>query len=565
MIKRQHEGEPIFVGRQIPELPAKRSGSPQRATSLVTEPKLSNDSPRISQLTPMALRFLSPQDPQSAGHNTPVGKAAELLALGLVVGACSVALSFLWKGYTHRASDWIQYFVTESAWNKSYERLPFRLVFIDIGERTCRQWAKKDYDELCAGMPRFPHAELATIFSSLKRAKPKLVVVDIDLRTEKPGSSPFITPGSLPTPGSSPVRDIDLFTEEEVNIRKSVLEMKNTAFIVAQQLIRQPIEGHAQNYDYRLVATILHGLEKEKDNLRSGQVEQEPGEDGVLRRFIATVELTHPDSVLNPNATDPKLAQHLALRVCELIEDQTLCGRERSGSAKTTTAGPHFGSLPINSKGDRIQFPYSLPRTVGRLGDSGVAVLEARSLLAPSFEMSALDDAIVIFGSTARGRGDYHVTPLDVFGGETAGLVIVANEVVAALRDRWLLRPHWLVIVLEKLGLIIVSTIVVFFGFWYLHFRMRNDDGTSKGLMRRILSIILVSGHFTVVVLAAVLINAVIMWFISVRSYRTGELIDPVTPVVAAILDIVVDVCAMIKEKAASWADQWRSTLSKPV
>jgi hypothetical protein len=65
------------------------------------------------------------------------------------------------------------------------------------------------------------------------------------------------------------------------------------------------------------------------------------------------------------------------------------------------------------------------------------------------------------------------------------------------------------------------------------------------------------------VVGVAVGVNAALMWWISIYSFGSGELIDPVTPVVAAILDILVDVCAIIGDKAASWADRWQMTLAK--
>ena len=42
-----------------------------------------------------------------------------------------------------------------------------------------------------------------------------------------------------------------------------------------------------------------------------------------------------------------------------------------------------------------------------------------------NFEDSELRDAVLIVGSTARGRGDYHFTPLDVLGGETSGVVVM--------------------------------------------------------------------------------------------------------------------------------------------
>jgi hypothetical protein len=319
------------------------------------------------------------------------------------------------------------------------------------------------------------------------------------------------------------------------------------------------VEGQAQYYDYRLVATILHGLEK--DNLRFGQVEEDLGDDGVIRRFVATVPLKHPDSVLNPNTTHSDLVQHAALRVCELIDNKKgeLCGPERAMDSEPSRTELRFGSLPVYP-GDLVQFPFLLPRDLTRLGGSGVQVIEARSILAVNFDASGLNDAIVIFGSTARGRGDYHVTPLDVLGGETAGVVVLANEIVDALSNRWLVKPSWLTIIIEKLVLIVVSTVVIVFGFWYWHYRQQANHGIVKTIWKKLLSHILAASHFILVVLAAVTINGVIIWLISVQSFRTGELVDPVTPVVAAVLDIVVDLCAIMKEKAGSWADRWLST-----
>jgi CHASE2 domain-containing sensor protein len=59
-------------------------------------------------------------------------------------------------------------------------------------------------------------------------------------------------------------------------------------------------------------------------------------------------------------------------------------------------------------------------------------------------------DAVVVLGSTARGRGDYHITPLDILGGQTAGVVVVANEVVAALENKRLVEPLKRTLIAEK-------------------------------------------------------------------------------------------------------------------
>jgi CHASE2 domain-containing sensor protein len=485
-------------------------------------------------------------DPQQAAADKRVEKVAELLVLGLIVGAFTIALSFLWKGYVYKASDIVQFLSVEepSGPNRSHSatQLPFRMVVIDIGDRTCREWAMQQYGGLCSALPRFPHAQLAKLFSAMKAAKPKLVVVDIDLHTEQPGADPL---------------DLDLksLTVEENQIRAYVQAMDTTPFLIAQPLIRQPRDAASQGYDFRPEATILHKLKK--DNLRFGEVEQDPGEDGVIRRFRATIPLIHPDDFLNPNAPDPFAVEHLALRVCELIQDNTLCGRQTI--AQVQPPGPRvlrFGSLPV-SLTDFVQFPYLLKRDVSQLADIDVAVIEARALLSPSFSSSTLDNAIVIVGSTARGRGDYHLTPLDVFGGDTAGVVVIANEVAAALSSRWLENSGWLIIIIEKLGLIILATIVIFFGFWYFYYTPSIHQPKSYGTVRVVFNTIVVWGWFLLVVALAIGINLVCIWFISVRSFSSGELIDPVTPVVAAILDILVDVCAIIKLKAASWATSW--------
>jgi hypothetical protein len=60
--------------------------------------------------------------------------------------------------------------------------------------------------------------------------------------------------------------------------------------------------------------------------------------------------------------------------------------------------------------------------------------------------------------------------------------------------------------------------------------------------------------HFTDVVILAVLINFILVWFISFYSLEHGELVDPITPVIAAILDIVVDLCYTIGHQVETWA-----------
>jgi hypothetical protein len=382
------------------------------------------------------------------------------------------------------------------------------------------------------------------------------VVVDIDLRTEALGSDPF-------TP------DDKTFNAAERDIRSAVLAMTKTPFLVAQPLIRTPRDDQKQNYDYVAIGTILHNLEK--PNLRFGQVEQDLRDDSVLRRFPATLQILNPDPILNPNADDTAQVTHIAVRVCELVTDNNLCGRDREKDARAGAAGAmpvspmRFGARPVLPK-ESVQFRYVLARDVNRLVNFGVKVIEARAVLAKNFDArSALKGRIVIIGSTARGRGDYHFTPLDVLGGETAGVIIVANEVVAALGNYWLESPPWHIVASEKLMLIIVSTFLIFWLFWYP--RIRCQPRTYKSLTRTLLSLGLVVVHFVVVVAGAILFNVICVWLISLAAYRQGELTDPVTPVIAAVLDIVVGLCTIVGYKASSWAeywaDRWQSRFAK--
>ncbi len=68
--------------------------------------------------------------------------------------------------------------------------------------------------------------------------------------------------------------------------------------------------------------------------------------------------------------------------------------------------------------------------------------------------------------------------------------------------------------------------------------------------------------HFLGVVVETVLINGIIIWALFVQAFAHGELVDPVTPVVAAVLDGVVESCSIIGEKVASWVDRWLSAPS---
>jgi hypothetical protein len=387
-----------------------------------------------------------------------------------------------------------------------------------------------------------PHDELAKVFLRLADSKPKLLVIDVDLRTEAKGTAAGVDPF-----------DPDKITPAEKQIRAIVEQrMKTVPLLVAQPLIREPKRDESHYYEYVGAYTILHRLEK--PNLRFGQVEQSLGDDRVLRRFQASVKVTNADKILNPDSDDtPGRIRHLALRVCELVTEIDLCGRGHENAhgqgTKAAPPGLHFGSLPASPE-DFIQFRYSLARNLGRLVDLDVRQIEARA----DFDLSMLNDAVVVLGSTARGRGDYHFTPLDVFGGETAGVVVLANEVIAALLDRHLTSPSLITIVLEKMFLIALSTGIVFCGFWY--FRLGKPERTFKNTWRAIPYYFWVGIHFAGVIGIAVLFNLVLVWFISYYSLSHGELTDPVTPVVAAILDALVDLCAIVGRQVADWIER---------
>ncbi len=390
-----------------------------------------------------------------------ISKLIELFVLGVIVGLFSIPLSFLWKGYAYKASDLMQYITAERFPRTFQQPLPFKFVLIDIGEVTCAEWAK-DYNGLCAALPHFPHDKLLKLFRLFKRSEPKLVVVDLDLRSEVTGLNPLKL-------------DVSKFSRIENEIRNIVKSMKNTAFLVAQPLIKQPREGERQYYDYIGIGTILHELDA--PNLHFGQVEQVIGDDGVLRSFPTTERILIPDSNINPdppNRGDFSRVEHLALRVCELVTDDSPCGHRSGKDDKPDSGGRalHFGTLIVDLD-DEVQFRYLLARDMSRLGELGGKRFEAISADAPAV-VSQLRDAVVVLGSTALGRGDYHLTPLDVLGGETSGVVVLANEVVAALQNKWLVSPQLATMLLEKIALIIVSTVVVFLDFGisghnYLH------------------------------------------------------------------------------------------------
>jgi CHASE2 domain-containing sensor protein len=418
---------------------------------------------------------------------TLVGKAAELLVLGLIIGLFSLVISPLWAGYTYKASDLIQYLTTERFPNFFLERLPFQLILIDIGDTTCDEWAM-DNQRLCAALPRLPHDKLLEIFKSLAKSKPKLVVVDIDLRSEAVHADPL-----------NP--NVDSFTDAEKDIRDAIKTMRETPFLVAEPLIRNPKKDQRQYYDYVAIGTILHKLDK--PNLRFGQVEQDFADDRVQRRFPVTEEILYPDLIINANSSDPSRFPHLAVQVCELVTDESLCGRDvtkkrESAEGNERPRSPlRFGAMKVDLN-DHIQFRYLIARDLGRLANLGVRQIEARAIPDSNFEDSELRDAVVIVGSTARGRGDYHFTPLDVLGGETSGVVVVANEVVAALENRWLVSPSVLTVIWEKLTLIVLSTGVIFYMFWYPRLR-RTRPASAQSFSRRLLSAWLLAIHFVLV------------------------------------------------------------------
>ena len=405
--------------------------------------------------------------PQGQNSKTisPIGKAAELLVLGLFIGLLSLVISPLWASYTYKASDLIQYLTTECFPNFFLDRLPFQLILIDIGDTTCDEWAA-DNQHLCAALPRLPHDKLLGIFKGLAKSEPKLVVVDIDLRSEAARSNPLDP-------------NVKSFTAAEKNIRDAIKSMEKTPFLIAEPLIRNPKKDQKQYYDYVATGTILHKLGK--PNLRFGQVEQDFADDRVLRRLPVTEQILYPDRIINADSADPSRFPHLAVRVCELVTDESLCGRDatqkhKSGKRNGQSRSPlRFGGMEVDLN-DHIQFRYLLARDVGRLANLGVKQIEARAIPNSNFEESELRDAIVILGSTARGRGDYHFTPLDVLGGETSGVVVVANEVVAALENKWLVSPSLLTVIFEKLTLIVISTVLIFYMFWYPRLRRTPPD-----------------------------------------------------------------------------------------
>jgi CHASE2 domain-containing sensor protein len=482
--------------------------------------------------------FSPPAHAHAAGHgaapNSPaISKIAALFVLGLVLGAFSFGLPFLWKGYIYKATDLTQYFASELlpyyAPGRFRQRLAHPLIVIDIGEQTCAEWAKKYSRSDCAALPRWPHDELAGLFRKLVGAKPRLVVVDFDLRTE-----------AVPAPGTTEIK----FTDKENEIREVVRSMTDTPFLVMLPLVRAPRnEGDPTLSDPVAATTILHGLENEKKNLRFGHFETLFDDDGVMRRFPATRPIANPGRAVNPHSEVPGRVWHFAVQACELVPD---CG---GGHGRATPSAPRFGNRAVGLD-EAVQFPYLISRDLSQLVALNVKQVEARSAV----PQSLLNDAVVILGSTARGRGDYHLTPLDVLGGDTAGVVIVANEVMDALADKSLVSPHPGEVIAEKLALIVLSTALIFFGFWIFYVNPRPS--ANHGVVWKLLVLGLIALHFGVVVGITILINAGLTAYIAFYSLGHGELADPVTPVIAAILDAIVALCAIIGNYVASWADR---------
>lgn len=478
---------------------------------------------------------------------TPRAKFWELFVLGVIIGGFSFALSGLWKGYEHKASDIIQYVTAEllpdlfvknpDNWLRRHllhflalKRPRNPIVIIDIDEETCATWARDQYGGLCAALPRLPHKKLREVFEKLKESKPKLVVIDIDLRPERPAG-----PDSYPLDP-----DPNSFNDDENSIRDIVQEeMKDIPFLVAQPLIKEP-KGD-DDYRYAAAPTFLHNLDK--TNLRFGHVEQDRRDiytdDGVLRRFPATLQINTSSPFLDLKSLCPGLVEHLALKVCE--PELGLRCKEPKGEPETKDycgTGPvhplRFGKMRVPPDG-YVQFRYSFGRHLDLLANWNV-----RRVKPDDFATLGLKDAIVILGSTARGRGDYHFTPLNVFGGETAGVIVVANEIAAALDNKGLveLNPWW--ILFEKIMFVAISTIIVYFAFWRP--RLRRPAQIASSVAQSIRS----GACFLMVIAAVVLVNYSLGWLVSFQLFKSGQVADPVTPVVAAVLDGLVDLCSLM-------------------
>jgi CHASE2 domain-containing sensor protein len=326
--------------------------------------------------------------------------------------------------------------------------------------------------------------------------------------------------------------------------------MVNTPFLVAQPLIKVP-DGSG-NYAYYAARTILHDIAK--PNLLFGHVEQLIDSDGVMRRFEATVP------VRNPGQNSPDRVPHLALKTCEALVDPALCGRTPTPLQTYPVTQLMFGSTVVDAK-EHVQFRYVLPRDVSRLFERNVISLEAVDVEKSPLDARAFEGAIVFLGSTARGRGDYHITPLNVATGETAGVVIVMNEVLAALLDKRLTLPSFLVVSVEKLLLILASAVFIFLFFWRPFIRKHGKVGFLELSWAVQVGVILWFGGG---VLLLVAFNVLAIVLISFYSLAHGEIADPITPVVAAVFDVVVDVCAIIGHKVAAIAEEYWAHFWEP-
>jgi CHASE2 domain-containing sensor protein len=499
---------------------------------------------------------------------TAKAKFWELFILGLIIGAFSFGLSWLWNGYEHKASDVMQYIYAEvgpdlavknpDSWLTwlfkhvfAVKPLNNRMVIIDIDEQICDEWAKDKYGGLCAALPRLPHSRLKEVFQRLAKSQPKLVVVDVDLRSEAPaklGSDPFDL-------------DVNSFTADEKEIRYLVESMRNKEtkghipLLIAQPLIKEPQGQH--EFDYVAVPTILHNLNGA--NVRFGHVQQDVRDiytdDSVLRRFQATLQINTSSPSLNPNPPCPGLVEHLALRVCEPELGLACPNPNPPEPERKDYCGTGAVTTPLRfadkwiSPDEFVQFRYSVGRHPEKLANWNV-----RSSKALDFDIPTLDQAIVIVGSTARGRGDYHFTPLDIGEGETPGVIVIANEVAAALEGKSLVETSLWFRGIEKFGFVVISTSIVYAVFWRPRLR-RPVQQLSYGVLWKSFSILRSGTLFFTVIAGVVLINFGLGWIISFRLFGLGEVADPVTPVIAAVLDGLVDLCSIIGTRVAAWFD----------
>jgi hypothetical protein len=516
----------------------------------------------------------------SSHETTPLGKLVELFVIGLIVGVVSFGLSYLWTAYKYKASDFIQYASVNApdfllrlstqfhalSFLKSFVPANYQahcalpdprdhthcvpLVLIDIGEDSCADWAK-DYNNICAALPRVPHDRLSEVFHRLVGSKPLLVVVDIDLHPE--GTMAKSGPNTNPFEP-----DVRTFNKYEKAIRDDVSAMAGaTIFLVAQPLIRQPRENDPDHYyTYAPLGTILY--KPDKPNVLFGQAEQILDDDAVERRFPPFLPVEYSSPALNPNSSDPGKFPHLAVRVCQIqaLRDMGWCGQAPQSQPVARTAKaepvaePNFGGVVAHAEDDPIQFRYSLPIEASELARLGVKKIEARS----DFDPSVLDGAVVVLGSTAWGRGDYHFTPLDVLGGQTPGMMVVANELIGSLEGKRLQAPGFWSAALEKLLLIVVSTGTVFVGFWRI--MIKRPAQKSRGPIGKVLYYLTVCIHFIAVVGLVLVINTLIVVVISFDSLVAGRLVDPITPVIAVILDAVMDLCAIMSSGISGWVER---------